>query len=190
MIEALATFDRSLFLFINSLNATWLNPFMVFLSGQIVWVPLIVLIMWFAFKTLDRTSLWIFLLFIVLVIIASDVSSSYLTKNLVQRLRPCRLAELKPLINRFGQKCGGKFGFVSSHAANSLSILVFSFLALKPKNKVFHLLWLLPLVVSYSRIYLGVHYPGDILGGMIMGAFWAWLLSKIFASRRLRSKTA
>ena len=143
-----------------------------------------------AFKSLDRTSFLIFLLFIALVIIASDVSSSYLMKNLVQRMRPCRLTELKPLINQFGQKCGGRFGFVSSHAANSISILVFAYLVLKPKQKLFHLIWMLPLVVSYSRIYLGVHYPGDILGGLLIGSFWAWLLARIFNLRTLRGKSS
>lgn len=189
MIEALASLDRQLFLLINSFHAGWLNPIMVFLSGQMVWIPLLVLIFWWAFKQLDRSSFWIFILFVALVIIASDVSSSYLTKNLVQRLRPCRLEELKPLINRFGQKCGGRFGFVSSHAANSFSILVFSFLVLEVKKKVFHLIWILPLVVSYSRVYLGVHYPGDLIGGIIIGSSWAWILARIFKQQRLRSET-
>lgn len=163
---------------------------MVFFSGQLVWLPFILGLLWLAFKKLERNSFYLFILFLLLAVIASDVTSSYVLKNLVQRMRPCRLAELKPLINDFGQKCGGRFGFVSSHAANSFAILIFSFTVLKLKVLSFHLIWLLPLLVSYSRIYLGVHYPGDIAGGMLVGLGWGYFLARCFLSRPLGSKTA
>lgn len=156
---------------------------MVLISGQLIWTPFILIILFLAFKELSRTNFYIFLLFLLLAIVASDVTSSYVLKNIVQRMRPCRLAELKPLLNNFGQKCGGRFGFVSSHAANSFCILVFSFTALKIKNKALHLLWLLPIVVSFSRIYLGVHYPGDILGGMLVGSGWGLFLAWVFNNK-------
>lgn len=184
MLEALSTLDRHLFLLINSWNAAWLNPVMVFLSGQLLWLPLIGLIAWTAYKQLDRRSFGIFFLFLGLALIASDVTSSYLLKNIVERLRPCRLPELKPLINRFGQKCGGKFGFVSSHAANSLCLMSFAFMVLEMKSWKYYWFWLLPLMVSISRIYLGVHYPGDIVGGMMVGLVWAIMLAKFFKLRR------
>lgn len=188
-MEAIASLDQAFFLFLNSLHADWLNPIMVFLSGQIIWLPMMFIIFWIAKNTLDKTSLLVFFLFLALVIVASDVSSSYITKNLVQRMRPCRMAELKPLIYHFGQKCGGRFGFVSSHAANSISILLFSFLALKPKSTLFHIIWMLPAMVSYSRIYLGVHFPGDILGGLLIGCIWAWGLAMVFNHRNLGRQT-
>lgn len=184
MIESLHIFDQQLFLYLNAWHAEWLNPYMVFLSGQIIWLPLIVFLFWTAFQRLDRKSLGIFCLFLLIGVMASDVTSSYLLKNIVQRLRPCRLAELKPLLNNFGQKCGGRFGFVSSHAANSFFLLMFSFIALKLNSWKFHLLWLLVGLVSYSRIYLGVHYPGDIIGGIIVGGTWSLILGRIFSLRR------
>lgn len=190
MIESLSALDKELFLFLNSWHATWLNPIMVFLSSQIVWVPLIALLLYIAFKNLDKKSFGLFLLFMILTIIASDVTSSYVLKNIVQRLRPCRLPEIKAIYNDFGQKCGGRFGFVSSHAANSICILVFSFLALKIKSAKMHLLWFIPLLVCFSRIYLGVHYPGDILGGLIVGTFWGTLLAWIFSNRKLWGQAA
>ena len=190
MIETLSTLDHDLFLVMNSWHATWLNPIMVFFSSQIVWVPLIALLVFIAFKELDKKSFALFLLFMILTIIASDVTSSYVLKNVVQRLRPCRLPEIKAIYNDFGQKCGGRFGFVSSHAANSICILVFSLLALKIKSMKFHLLWLLPLIVCFSRIYLGVHYPGDILGGLLVGSFWGAALGWSFVSRRSWGQTA
>ena len=183
MIETLAALDRDLFLVMNSWHAGWLNPLMVFISSQVVWVPLIVFLIYLAFKNLDQKSFYLFILFLILTIIASDVTSSYVLKNVVQRLRPCRLPEIKAIYNDFGQKCGGRFGFVSSHAANSICILVFSFVALKFQNKKYHLLWILPLLVCFSRIYLGVHYPGDILGGLVVGSLWGAGLGWCFIRR-------
>ena len=190
MIETLSALDKELFLALNSWHATWLNPIMVFFSSQIIWLPMIALLLYVAFKKLDQKSFIIFLLFMILTVIASDVTSSYVLKNIVQRLRPCRVPEIKEIFNNFGQKCGGRFGFVSSHAANSVCILVFSFLALKIKSIMLQALWLLPLLVCFSRIYLGVHYPGDILGGVLVGTFWGSLLAWCFISRDSWSKTA
>lgn len=119
-------------------------------------------------------------LFLLLAIIASDVTSSYLLKNIVNRLRPCREIDLKPLIYSFGQKCGGKFGFVSSHAANSIALVFFSIRVLHFEKKWIYGLWIIPVLVGYSRIYLGVHYPGDIVGGMLVGLLWGYVFSKLY----------
>lgn len=181
MTEALNAFDRTFFLFINSFHAEFLNSFMVFLSGQILWIPFIGFFFWYSFKFHGKKQAFLFGLFLLLAMVASDVTSSYILKNIIERLRPCRVAELKPLIYSFGQKCGGKYGFVSSHAANSFCLVLFAVRSLEFK-KFFHFLWLIPLLVSYSRIYLGVHYPGDIIGGMIVGLSWGFVFSSMFRS--------
>ena len=173
MIESLISLDKRVFLFLNGLNATWLNPFMDFVSGQFLWFPFIGFALYFAFKQLPRKNFYTFLLFLILVLILSDTTSSYVLKNLTERLRPCREADLGPLINSFGQKCGGRFGFVSSHAANSLALTLFCLRTLKLPKAFFISFLALPFLVSYSRIYLGVHYPGDILGGLAVGLFWS-----------------
>ena len=128
---------------------------------------------------LSRRQLGVFIIFLVLTLVLSDVTSSYILKNLVERMRPCRLEELKTLIHQFGQKCGGKYGFVSSHAANSTALVFFSLSSLKLPAR-FHLFWILVVLVCFSRIYLGVHYPGDILGGCLVGFSWAGLMSFVF----------
>ena len=188
-MDNLSSLDLELFLELNSWHTPWLNSIMVFFSSQLIWLPLIAIIFFMATKQLARKDFFIFILFLTLAIIASDVTSSYILKNIFERLRPCRVPEIKDFINNFGQKCGGRFGFVSSHAANSICIIAFSLILLKFKSKKFYLLWILPIFVGFSRIYLGVHYPGDILGGFIVGVIWASTLAVIFKSYQLRSKT-
>ena len=150
------------------------------LSGQALWIPFIGFFVLSSWKKNGKVPTYLFGLFLLLTLIASDVSSSYIIKNLVNRMRPCRLDDLKPLIYSFGQKCGGKFGFVSSHAANSLALVLFSLRTLSFRQKTIYALLILPFLVSWSRIYLGVHYPGDILGGFLVGTFWAMVFSALY----------
>jgi undecaprenyl-diphosphatase len=189
VIETLQHIDRSLLLFLNGWHAEWLNPLMKFFSGQIFWLPFTVYFIWIAFKGLDKKSFWLFILFLILVLISCDVTSSYIFKNLTLRLRPCRELELQSLLYNFGQRCGGKYGFVSSHAANSFALVSFAILTLKLNLWLRYSIWLVPVLVSYSRIYLGVHYPGDILGGTIVGLTWSWIFSRMLLSNGSWSKT-
>ncbi len=109
-------------------------------------------------------------IFIGLLFLISDQTSVKLFKDVFERLRPCHEIDLSGLVHVV-DGCGGKFGFVSSHAANSFAFAIFSGYLLKSNYK-----YILPLMlfwaalVSYSRIYVGVHYPGDIIGGAILGS--------------------
>ncbi len=188
MIETISGIDHNLFLIMNSWNTSWLNPLMVFFSGQILWVPLFAFILFKAYEQFDRANFYLFLLFLLLALVASDVTSSYLLKNITKRLRPCRVAEIKALMNNFGQRCGGRFGFVSSHASNAFCTLVYSFSILKFQTLRPHLIWIFPIIVGFSRIYLGVHYPGDVFVGMLVGSSWGLVLAFFFKSRELGSK--
>jgi undecaprenyl-diphosphatase len=182
VIEDLNELDRSLFLTLNSFHSTNLNFLMKVLSGQLIWFPLIGYFFYYSFKHTGKKQTLFFALFLALALIASDVTSSYILKNIVNRLRPCRELDLKPLIYSFGQKCGGKFGFVSSHAANAVLLVFYSIRSLKFQKNWIYALWLIPILVGYSRIYLGVHYPGDILGGTVVGLFWGFCFSSLFKS--------
>lgn len=151
-------------------------------SGQTLWIPFIGYFFWFSFRKNGKEATLYFALFLILALVASDVTSSYLLKNLTDRLRPCREIDLKPLIYSFGQKCGGKYGFVSSHAANSVALVLFSIRSLKFEKKWIYFLWIIPAIVAYSRIYLGVHYPGDVIGGILVGTIWGWTFSELLVS--------
>jgi undecaprenyl-diphosphatase len=153
---------------------------MLTLSGQLIWIPFIVFFLFHSYKSDGKKGAFFFLLFLSLVLSASDATSSYIIKNYFNRLRPCKETELIALIHSFGQKCGGRFGFVSSHASNSFALVFFSVRAIKFKNHLKYYMWIMPTIVAYSRIYLGVHYPGDIIGGIVVGIFWGFIFSQLF----------
>ena len=173
--------EKSLFLKLNNIHHPLLNQLMVFLSGQMVWLFVISVVLFFLLKSKTFNIYWA--LFLILAIFVSDVTSSYFFKNVFVRLRPCRMEDIKLLINNFGQRCGGKFGFFSSHASNSFVLISFILFTLKPNRLLTLLLIFLGSLVSYSRIYLGVHFPLDVICGIIYGL----VIGQVFALFYLHS---
>lgn len=163
--------DRKLFLELNHWASSGLDPVMLFLSSPVPWLLFIlalVLIMRFGPDRLDLKKSLIILTSIGITWILSDLVSVHLFKDLFERLRPCHEPSLSGLVRLAAESCGGPYGFVSTHASNSFSLALLS--ALFIKRKWFTIsIFIWALMVSYSRIYLGVHYPGDVLGGMLLG---------------------
>ncbi|HPX43221.1 MAG TPA: phosphatase PAP2 family protein [Bacteroidales bacterium] len=170
--------DQQLFLFLNSANSPFWDDIMFFLNMKLVWAPLyLAILVWMGMKF--GKKIWILLLLIALAIFLSD-RISVLIKDLVARPRPCHETSLQGLVHMVRGICGGSYGFVSSHAANSFNVAFLSLLLFRKKwYTVFIILW--ASAVSYSRIYLGVHYPGDIVGGAVLGAFIGWGICKLFS---------
>ena len=173
MIEKLKTWDEELFLWLNAQHVDWLDPIMFQISATITWLPLFIFLIYLIFKS-DKANAWWILGGVALTILAADQFASGFLKPLVERLRPCHDPRWEGVMFNY-QRCGGLYGFVSSHAANTFGVTVF--LNLKLKGKVKHLRWLYvyAVVVSYSRIYLGVLYPGDVIAGALIGTFFAWV---------------
>jgi undecaprenyl-diphosphatase len=148
---------------------------MIFLSAKWVWLPLYGVLLFLLYRKYGN-HLWVYLTGILLSILLADQLTSLVMKPHFARLRPCHEESLQDylmMVNR----CGGSFGFASSHAANTFALAVF-FTKLF-RHPGYYLLWLWALMISYSRIYLGAHYPGDVLVGGLLGGVLGYLCYRL-----------
>jgi len=183
MIDYLSSIDTKIFLFLNGMNSPFWDAVMYLVSGKFTWIPFYLVIIFFIARKFKWNTLWI-IIAIALIVTLSDQLSVHAFKNVFQRLRPCHDPMLSGFVHIVG-RCGGKFGFVSSHASNTFGVAVFLLLLFRVKwFSIVILLW--ATVVSYSRIYLGVHFPGDVLVGALLGVCIGFLVWKTleFASKR------
>ncbi|MGL4410552.1 MAG: phosphatase PAP2 family protein [Bacteroidales bacterium] len=181
MIEYLDNLDRAVTLFLNGFHTPWFDNLLFNYSKMWVWVPFYILyIVHLAIKS-GRKNLW-WLLAIVLTIFISDQISSGILKPLVERFRPSHDPEMKDLIHIVNGYRGGRFGFTSSHASNSVAAATLLMLIIRSRRQTIMLIvW--AAIMGYSRIYLGVHYLGDVLCGSMIGVFAGWVSYSLLSSR-------
>lgn len=174
MLEFLKELDKDVLLFLNGFHTPWLDPVMFWISKTFFWLPLYLFLLFLVIKNFKKDS-WIILIGIAVTIILSDQITSSFMKPFFERLRPSREPSLQGLVYLVDGYKGGKYGFASSHAANTFATALFFWLLFKSQYRWMWVLFAWATVMTYTRIYLGVHYPGDILVGMLVGLVAAWI---------------
>jgi undecaprenyl-diphosphatase len=176
MLEGLLQFDRNLMLWINGHHSPFFDKAMFLVSGRAEWIPLYAVILAFIIWKFRWKAVWIVVSVVIVITLSDQVAN--LLKSGVQRPRPCKDLQIGHLVHLVNGYCRGAYGFVSGHAANSFALATFVSLLFRKRWLVIAIfVW--ASIVSYSRVYLGVHYPGDILGGALEGILLAWIIYKV-----------
>ena len=182
-METLIDWDKKLLLFLNGFHAGFLDPVMYLISQELFLLPLFLYLLYVIQKKYQKAT-WIILLGVAVTLLIGDQITSTLMKPYFARLRPSHDATLQGqlhLVKDFSGTIyyGGLYGFASSHAANTLGVALYLFFFLRPFYRRVGLLFLWAAAMTYTRIYLGVHFPGDILVGAGVGVFAAWIGKRV-----------
>lgn len=166
MLEYLSELDHAVFLFLNNLGSERWDGFWLLITKQLHWTPFFLFLLYLLVKNYGWKHLLVLILIIALMLVFTDQTTN-LVKNTFMRLRPCNDPTLEGFMREV--KSSKSFSFFSGHASNSMASAVFIFALLRKHYRYAFLLFLWPLIFAYSRIYLGLHFPADILCGYLFG---------------------
>jgi undecaprenyl-diphosphatase len=177
MLERLIEFDKEVLIYINHLGAPTLNSFWLATTKPLYWLHFFLLMLFLIHKKLGTKQTLTLLVFIAFLVLLTDQTSNFF-KHTFQRLRPCN----DPTINHLLQviKPSRSYSFFSGHATTSMGVSVFLFLLMRKKYRLLHLTFLWPLLFAYSRMYLGLHFPTDILCGYLCGFIYGFLIFRLY----------
>ena len=187
MLEFITNIDTRLTLFLNGSDSEMLDAIAVTATKTGTWIPLGIVLLYVLMRMKDWKNALLVILCVGIAITLADQMASGIFKPLVARLRPSHNPELKGVIDLVGDYRGGRYGFFSSHAANTCAVAVF--LSLLFRKRVFTVAicsW--AMVNSWTRLYLGVHYVGDIMVGLIWGALVGWMVFRLYRFLTLKVK--
>lgn len=157
-------------------------------SGTVTWIPVYLVFLYFVFKTYGKRG-WYIILLVVITIALVDQGTVHLFKNVFHRLRPSHEPALAGLVHIVNGYSGGDYGFVSSHAANNFALITFlGYFLRRSYSWLFPVMFVWAALIAYSRMYLGVHYPGDVLCGGLYGALIGYLVAR-YGDQLLKIKT-
>jgi len=168
-MEELIQLDKELFLFLNNLGTPTWDAFWLFMTEKLYQAPLFLIVLYFFYKHFGLKGTLVTLVVVAALIAVSDQLSNLFKNVLFMRPRPCRADGVAELTRFIAERCG-RHGYFSAHASTSMALAFFIGLSLQKHIKyIFLILVIWSITFSYSRIYLGVHYPGDIITGMSIG---------------------
>lgn len=191
MFELLEKLDQDLFLFLNSLHNSFFDVVMAIVTDKKPWIPFYGLIILFLFWRYGKGAFAI-VVSIAITITLCDQFASGFCKPFFGRLRPCYNEEIDALVHLVGG-CGGEYSFISSHAANTFGLASFMYFLLRKDFPHVKWMFLWAAIVSYSRVYVGVHFPADIIVGGLSGFLWGFLVQKgysLWANQQQKKKEA
>lgn len=179
MIHQISAWDKSISLTINGLNSYATDIFFYWVSDRFVWIPVYAFLIFLMFKKGGKRGGFAALIFVALMILCVDQSCTWFFKRTVERLRPCHDGTISHLVHIVNGHCGGRYGFLSAHSANFFALAAFTSLLFKRRYYTVTA-FCLALLTGYSRIYLGVHFFGDVVCGMIWGTFLGTIIYYFF----------
>lgn len=185
MQEKILQFDKELLIFLNGLGSPTFDGLWLIITKQLNWAPLFLLVFYLMQKKLGWKNFGYYILFTALLILVCDQTAN-LFKHTFERLRPCNDESINHLIRVV--KTSPSYSFFSGHATNSMATAVFTFMILKKFYKHAYLLFLFPLIFAYSRIYLGLHFPSDIVTGYAFGATFGFICYKLYRKHILKTR--
>lgn len=182
MMEFLFNLDRDILIFFNNLGTESWDGFWLLVTKQLNWIPIFLIILYLVFTQYGWKHSLLIILMIALLLLITDQTTNHLFKFRFERLRPSSNPDLDGLIRAV--KTSHTFSFISGHASNSMAACFFLYTVLKSRVKYIEIMFLWPLIFAYSRIYLGLHYPSDIIVGYIWGIVTALLVLKLYVLLR------